>query len=142
MERFNKTFSKLASEYNVEGHKPSQTDIVRDFIKFVQKKIGFKRSPPIKLSRDKKRVHELKSMACVAFDGEKASHIWIYIDNRNTADVLRSIAHELVHVKQKEALKGSREIDGSTGSEEENEANSVAGSMLRLYGQAKPEIYD
>jgi Zn-dependent peptidase ImmA (M78 family) len=67
--------------------------------------------------------------------------IWVYINNRNTADIIRTLAHELVHAKQKEDSHG-KSLDGSTGSEHENEANALAGVILRTYGKQNPEIYN
>ena len=59
--------------------------------------------------------------------------IYIVIANRNLADILRTLAHELVHWKQD--LEGRlNENSGQTGSDEENEANSIAGIVLRNYG--------
>ena len=61
--------------------------------------------------------------------------------NRNLADVLRSLAHELVHHKQK--LEGRIKNDsGETGSEIENEANSTAGIIMRDYGKLNPNIFE
>lgn len=58
--------------------------------------------------------------------------------NRNPIDVLRTFAHELVHIKQEQdgkLHKGS----GQTGSDEENEANALAGILLRNFSQEFPE---
>jgi len=67
--------------------------------------------------------------------------IWIYTGNRNTADVLRTIGHELMHAKQREQSKG-KPLDGTTGSPHENEANAMAGILLRTYGKMNPDIYN
>jgi len=67
--------------------------------------------------------------------------IWVYIGNRNTADVIRTLAHELVHAKQREDA-GGKPLNGETGSKHENEANSLAGVMLRIYGKQNPDIYN
>jgi len=53
---------------------------------------------------------------------------------------LRSLAHEIIHSKQNEQGSLSLE-DGNTGSEIENQANAVAGIIMRHYGQLKPEIF-
>jgi Zn-dependent peptidase ImmA (M78 family) len=66
--------------------------------------------------------------------------IWLYVKNRNMADLLRTLAHELVHRKQAEDGR----IDynsGETGSEIENEANAQAGVLLRKFGKQNEEIY-
>ena len=64
--------------------------------------------------------------------------------NRNLADALRTLAHELVHYKQKQ--EGRLELNnadksGADGSSIENEANAVAGVILRKYGKLNPDIY-
>ncbi len=66
-------------------------------------------------------------------------NIKVYAKNRALFDVARSIAHELVHHKQN--INGEK-LDGETGSDCENEANSVAGQIIRLYGQKNPEFYE
>jgi hypothetical protein len=67
--------------------------------------------------------------------------IWLYVKNRNIADILRTLAHELVHLKQAEEGRiypGS----GETGSPIENEANATAGVLLRNFGKENEGIYE
>ena len=67
--------------------------------------------------------------------------IQVYITNRNLADILRTLAHELIHHKQNEL--GLIELgSGNTGSDIENEANASAAMILREYGKRNPEIYE
>jgi len=63
--------------------------------------------------------------------------------NRSLADIIRSIAHELVHHKQNQngELTGDPK-EGSTGSHWEDEANALAGALVRDYGEFNPQIYD
>lgn len=63
--------------------------------------------------------------------------------NRAIPDIIRSIAHEMVHHKQNSEgeLSGNQE-EGKDGSEWENEANAKAGEMVRKFGRENPEIYD
>jgi hypothetical protein len=67
-------------------------------------------------------------------------HILINPSNRNIVDIYRTLAHELVHSKQNEMglLKPS---SGETGSDHENDANSIAGIIMRDYGKQNPDIY-
>jgi hypothetical protein len=59
-----------------------------------------------------------------------------------TADICRTIAHELVHRKQDEmGFIKDRNTAGETGSPIENQANAVAGILLRDYGKINKEIY-
>jgi hypothetical protein len=58
-------------------------------------------------------------------------------------DVCRSIAHELVHHKQNiDGRLTDIQNDGSDGSPIENEANAVAGVIIRKYGKINPHLYD
>jgi Zn-dependent peptidase ImmA (M78 family) len=50
-------------------------------------------------------------------------------------DIYRTLAHELVHYKQKE---DGKEMNGNDGSEIENEANATAAVLLRQYSQKIP----
>jgi hypothetical protein len=62
----------------------------------------------------------------------------IVIVNRHPVDSLRTLAHELVHWKQ--LLKNEINMDsGMTGSPQENEANSVAGMIMRDFNRVYPE---
>jgi hypothetical protein len=68
-------------------------------------------------------------------------HIFINPSNRNIVDVLRTLAHELVHAKQNE-LGLLQPDSGETGSDHENDANSIAGILMRDYGKNNPDIYN
>jgi len=63
----------------------------------------------------------------------------IYSKNRALFDIARSIAHELVHHRQ---MERGQKLDGTTGSDCENEANALAGKIIRLYGEKNPEFYE
>lgn len=71
------------------------------------------------------------------------STIKIYIKNRAIVDVLRSLAHEMVHHKQNQRgeLKNNPNA-GDDGSPQENEANAKAGELIRIFGKQNPEIYN
>lgn len=67
--------------------------------------------------------------------------VTVYVKDRNIADILRTIAHELVHHKQNEL--GMIKIgSGQTGSEIENQANAMAGVLMREYGAMHRMIYE
>ena len=68
-----------------------------------------------------------------------SKNIKVYAKGRALFDVARSIAHELVHHKQN--INGET-LDGTTGSDCENEANAKAGQIIRTYGQKNPEFYE
>lgn len=57
---------------------------------------------------------------------------------RHPMDVMRTLAHELVHWKQRVE---NMPMDGSDGSDTENQANAVAGVILRRFGKQYPEYF-
>lgn len=57
---------------------------------------------------------------------------------RHPMDVMRTLAHELCHWKQR--VEGL-ELDGSDGSETENQANAIAGMILRKFGKQYPQYF-
>ena len=70
------------------------------------------------------------------------STIKVYIKNRAIVDILRSLAHEMVHHKQSQEGKLDNNPNaGDDGSPEENEANAKAGEIIRIFGKQNPEIY-
>lgn len=69
------------------------------------------------------------------------NEIVVYVKNRNLADILRSLSHELVHMKQNKEGKLNR-TSGKTGSPEENQANTIAGILMREFGRLHPEIFE
>lgn len=66
--------------------------------------------------------------------------ILVYVGSRSMGDVFRTIAHELVHVKQNE-LNLLKSGSGDDGSAIENQANTIAGIILRKFGKLYPNIY-
>jgi Zn-dependent peptidase ImmA (M78 family) len=53
-------------------------------------------------------------------------------------DVMRTLAHELVHWKQ---MMDGDELDGSDGSSTENEANAIAGLIMRKFAKMYPDYF-
>lgn len=73
--------------------------------------------------------------------------ISVAVTNRAMADVMRTLAHELTHMKQ---LLANRESDtgwsfphGDDAMQEfEDEANTEAGKLVRFYGRKNKQIYE
>lgn len=109
---------------------------VADFINFAKEFLGINDGIQVKLAFE--RTPDLKTTAYYNSTG----FLVVYVKDRAIIDVCRSIAHELVHHKQnldgklKDAVR-----DGEDGSPIENEANAVAGVIIRKYGRLHPEIY-
>jgi hypothetical protein len=106
-----------------------------NFLRFTCEYLEIDSIPKIKLLDKPIRSSDANSFA--AFQ-PSSNTIILYTKNRHILDVMRSLAHEMVHYKQ--SMTG-RELDGSTGSTDENEANAVAGQIMRLYGKKHPKLY-
>lgn len=109
---------------------------IADFTNFTKEFLGINDGVQVKLAFE--RTPDLKTTAYYNSTG----FLVVYVKNRAIIDVCRSIAHELVHHKQN--LDGKLKdavIDGEDGSPIENEANAVAGIIIRKYGRLHPEIY-
>ena len=65
--------------------------------------------------------------------------IAVQLADRHIVDVLRTLAHELVHHKQRHLHSN---LDGSDGSEHENQANALAGKLMRQFGKRYPKLYE
>lgn len=68
------------------------------------------------------------------------NQITIVIKNRAIADVLRTLAHELTHMKQKQTIDSFPESDEEL-QPYEDEANIMSGRLVRFWGREHPEIY-
>jgi hypothetical protein len=111
---------------------------VADFVNFTKEYLGIDDDVKIELAFEK--TPDIRTTAYYN-NGEK--RVKVYVKNRAIVDVCRSIAHELVHHKQNisGAFEGA-EDPGADGSEFENEANAVAGVIIRKWGRLNPAIYD
>ena len=116
----------------------SETATIHEFIKYAIKNLEIQKPPRnLTLSYDNEAAKEKRSFGYFDPNDNK---IWVYCGNRNMADILRTLAHELVHRKQDEDGRIDYE-SGKTGSEIENEANAQAGILLRDFGKQHEEIY-
>jgi len=116
-----------------------QNRTINEFIKYTADALALQNVPSnLTLSYDNDEAKERHSFGY--FD-PNANKIWLYVKNRNMADILRTLAHELVHRRQAE-LGLLDENSGTTGSPEENEANAVAGVLLREFGKKNKQIYE
>lgn len=110
---------------------------LNNFVKFAKDYLGLKTTPKIVIQNGRK---DLKTTANYDYtNSEKV--IKINAKNRMLVDVMRSIAHEMVHHRQFEQGKLSvRPPD--IGGEIEDEANAVAGQIIKLFAKEDQTIYD
>ncbi len=124
-------YIKLFESFNtisIEGEEP--------FIKWACEQLGIKECPTIEFGDDHSFATEKRSMA---YFQPGSYRIFVLRGKRTKADWLRSLAHELVHAHQ---LERGEKLNGETGSDHENEANSKAGELLRGWGKIDGTIYE
>jgi len=108
-----------------------------EFAKFVKEQLKIKDPPKIVIQSGKK---ELKTTANYDYDiVDKV--IKVNGKNRFIVDIMRSVAHEMVHHKQYE--DGRLKVrPPDIGGEIEDEANAKAGQFIKMYAKIDPTIYD
>ena len=126
---------KLINEALFKKTSNEQIELLELFIDFAAKVLGIKK-PKVHLQFK----HE--GITTTASYGNKV--IKVYAKERAIVDIMRSIAHEMVHLLQD--LEGrlnqsEHEKNNSAGSPIENEANYKAGEIIRKFGEEHPEIY-
>ena len=114
-----------------ESKQPTLIDALRDFLPIAIAHLELDHIPKIKL---------VKSLDDTTFgryvDNEKV--IYAVVANRNPVDILRTIAHEMVHYKQGQEHQLTND-SGETGSDIENEANAEGGVIMREFNEQFPQ---
>jgi predicted nucleotidyltransferase len=117
------------------GCSDDRNDTIQDFVNFCTDTLSIN-APKIKL-------HTEPREDITSFGGYLPNEetLEVVVHNRNLADILRTVAHELVHHKQNLAgmLNAS---SGQDGSKHENQANAIAGVLMRIYSKNNPHIYE
>jgi len=118
-----------------ESHHTDIPGMLEKFLPIAMKELGIAKLPSIKLTKHLKPHGTQASFGMYNPDDGK---IYLAVADRHPVDILRTLAHELVHFSQ----DGKHELDadsGETGSDEENEANSVAGVIMRQFNNEFPD---
>lgn len=125
-------------DFNIikESAEPDIIRALRDFLPVAVKELDIKSLPKIKFL-SKLDNEDQPTFGRFSHDGKKAM-IELNIVNRHPVDVLRTLAHELVHYKQF-VHKQLGPNSGDTGSSAENEAHVVAGIIMRHFDKQHPE---
>ncbi len=107
------------------------------FVKFVKDQLELESVPTILVQNHR---DGLKTTANYDYTKENKV-IKVCSKNRALVDVMRSIAHELVHHKQYE--QGRLEVKPpDIGGEIEDEANAKAGQYIKMFAKEDATIYD
>jgi hypothetical protein len=94
MKKFFKIKNKCGMDLN------ETEDLYHGLGHFAQKRFGFKKPPTLHLVSDGDNAS--KPLGKTAYYDPQGMAVTIYTDNRHTKDILRSLAHELVHHTQNE----------------------------------------
>lgn len=113
---------------NIKPHfQPNQVGIIKDFIEFLQKN-GPLKSDLLILFQDKRNENITTGKA---YNGV----ITIFTKDRLLIDVLRTLAHEWIHLMQNQNIKTMPQLDRPS----EDHANSLGGYWLRQFNKENPE---
>ena len=129
--------SKMQGSLN-ESTFQEHEEQLRDFVKWCVRKLNIEQQLPQIRFQD---VKEGPDQHRTGYYDDNDDIMWIYTGNRNLIDIMRTVAHELVHRKQHEdnRVHGDQSYPGSPI---EQEADAVAGYLMKLYGKDNPEIIE
>jgi hypothetical protein len=121
----------------VAEHTPTDNEIIQDFVQFCAGQLQLQGKIKLKLRRDPQ--WPVVNHTFGRYDNI-AGTLEVSVGQRHIMDVLRTIAHELTHQRQHETTD-MPDNAGDDGSEFENEANALAGVLMRQYGKGHPELF-
>jgi len=124
-----------AVEFLVESKESYQVvySAIKDLLPLAMEELGLTNLPEINIF---KSMNQQEQPTFGSFSPSDMT-ISLGIDRRHPIDICRTLAHELVHFKQHQENQLNAN-SGETGSNEENEANSVAGIIMRKFNKAYP----
>lgn len=120
--------------------KDQQTKVeqVRKFADWALKELNIETPPIINYGNDMGQVDKNRSFGSTRSNGD----VWVHVGNRNTADIMRTLVHELIHVKQFQLGTASDTMDDEQRQNIEDVANALAGRIMRTYGKRDASIYE
>ena len=127
-----------AAEFLTESTYTDHEEVLRHFVKWCVDKLQIKKAlPKIKFADAKEGPDQHRT----GYYDDNDDFIWIYTGNRNLIDILRTLCHELAHRKQHEAglVKGDQSYPGSPM---EQQADAVAGYLIKLYAREFPGVIE
>jgi hypothetical protein len=110
---------------------------VEKFTKWAGKQLKLEKIPKVHLSYDTK---EAQDQHHTGKHVEGSDYVWVYAKNRNLVDILRTVFHELTHVRQGE-LGMIKPGSSYPGSPIEAQADVMAGKYIKIYGASHHKIF-
>ena len=121
----------------LENEPSDQETTVQEFIDHVIGRLGIDPRPEIVLHSDPAWSKQNQSFGRYNADTHALE---VNLLDRHIMDILRTVAHELVHCRQNQQ-KPLPDHAGKTGSPWENDANARAGVIMRDYAESNPEKF-
>lgn len=121
---------------NVDAPDTIDVNTCNDFLSFISDELEL--TTPYSVSLQNERG-DIKTLANYNLEN---GDIKIYSKNRGLADVLRSVAHEVVHHQQNQNGKLNNGPIQDIGGDIEDEANAVAGQLVKKYGYQNQHIFE
>ena len=140
---FHQKFKKTPSNWlqnkldEAESVDSELKDEVQKFVEWTAKKLNLKEVPTVELSMD---TEEAQTNHHTGGHVPGEGSVWVYAKNRNLVDILRTVFHELVHVRQHE-IGMIKPGDSYPGSPIEAMADMLAGKYIKLYGEKNHHIF-
>jgi hypothetical protein len=111
--------------------------IMQKFIQWSREKLNLQSEPKFEFSYNTEEAQEGHHTGR-HLDSDNS--VWVYVANRNMVDIMRTVFHELVHVRQGE-LGMIKPGDSYPGSPIEMLADMGAGKYMKVFGKDHPEIF-
>jgi len=124
-------------EDNDEPDFLADNPIMQKFIKWASQKLNLQTTPKFEFSYNTEEAQEGHH---TGRHSENDNSVWVYVANRNMVDIMRTVFHELVHVRQGE-LGMIKPGDSYPGSPIEMLADMGAGKYMKVFGKDHPEIF-
>ena len=127
----------IQKDLNIPNNK---INLIKDFVHFCDNILGINESYNIFVVGDRAPV----GIKTTAYYNPSNRNIAIYARNRALVDVCRSIAHEMTHMMQDDQGLITGPVQ-DIGGFHENQANSAAGALIKLFAKEVPygrKIYE
>lgn len=126
--------NKLDETDNVECDLEKE---VEKFVDWTAKKLNLQKVPTIELSMDTEDAQNNHHTGRHIMGDDS---VWVYAKNRNLVDILRTVFHELVHIRQEE-IGMVKPGSSYPGSPIEAMADMLAGKYIKIYGEKNHHIF-
>ena len=116
------------------------------FVQFVKEELGITIPFKIRISEDR------NGFKTFAYYNPNDAVVAVYIKNRALPDILRSVAHEMVHHYDHQTGLAQKHTNPDVGvynndneksikaDDIENRANAIAGSLIKKFGYSNPKL--